>query len=321
MKFSGISARMLHGLGVATVAAILALAGCGGGTEIQRFHPTRILAFGDESSVILKDGPSAGRKYTVNGVQTTTTGVPTTTILCTIDPLWIQVVANNFGLAFDECVGGAGTSSGRILAQVNADVAHVTTQIDTFMAVDEFSHNDIVTVMAGQNDVLQQYALYPATQEDTLAQTLAERGKLLAQQVNRVAISGAAVIVVRIPDVGLTPFGQAQGTANAALLSRLTSAFNSALQLNLINDGHLIGLVFGDAVIKNIHDFPVNMSDVSNAACRDPATLDLPNCTNQTLTTGATETGWLWAGSVELGPVGHLNIGNLAAQRATSNPF
>ena len=64
--------------GVATLAGLLALAGmasCGGGGQVDPFVPNRILAFGDELSVIQPDG----RKYTVNAFRITdaTTSPPT----------------------------------------------------------------------------------------------------------------------------------------------------------------------------------------------------------------------------------------------------
>ncbi|MED5620469.1 SGNH/GDSL hydrolase family protein [Ideonella sp. BN130291] len=330
MKFSGISARAaLRCFAGAAAAALLALAGCGGGDQIDPFRPNRILAFGDEASVIVPNGTSQGLKYTINSFAAPASSAenpnPPAVAVCTSNPLWIQSVASAFGLVFDECKGSAATSSGKILATVSAKSTDIATQIDNFLATSNggFTDKDVVTLMAGQNDVLEQYALYPATPEATIMDNLRVRAKALAEQANRIAVAGPAVIVVRIPDVGLTPFARAQETANpgrAALLSRMTLEFNTALQLNLINDGHLIGLVFGDTAIQNLTNFSTGLN-VTAAACTAPATADLLGCTTANLATGISSTSHLWAGSTMLSPVGQSSIGSLAANRAISNPF
>jgi lysophospholipase L1-like esterase len=332
MKFSGFSARVaLRCFAGAAAAAVMALAGCGGGDQIDPFRPNRILAFGDEASVIVPNGTSQGLKYTINSFAAPASSAqnpnPPAVAVCTSNPLWIQSVASAFGLVFDECKGSATTSSGKILATVGAKAADVGTQIDTFLASTSgpFTEKDVVTLMAGQNDVLELYALFPATAEASLAESLRERAKALAAQANRIAVAGPAVVVVRIPDVGLTPFARTEDTANpgrAALLSRLTLEFNTALQLNLINDGHLIGLVFGDTAVQNLTNFSSGLN-VTTPACLTPATASLLTCTSQStsLVTGGSSTSHLWAGSTMLGPVGQSSIGSLAANRAVSNPF
>lgn len=353
MKVSGISARAWRwGAGVAAgamAAGVLALSGCGGGTPIDPFRPTRIIAFGDEYSVINTDTAKgqAGAKYTVNAFAVAASGATSTTIDCTLNASWVQSVAGAFGLAFKACPGGVSNPNGLDFAQAGAKVADVATQIASFQASGDgpFKDSDIVTVMAGQNDVLAAYDQYPATPEDALVQQLTDRGKSLAQQVNNIALAGPAVIVVRIPDLGLTPYAVKQNNLNAgraALLSRLSMAYNTALQLNLINDGHLIGLVFGDSETQNMVNFSIARnpnsasypySNVTDPVCasaaaatstgRDDASL-LLTCTTSTLVgdaTASTYGNYLWAGNIMLGPLGQSTIGTSAASRAISNPF
>jgi phospholipase/lecithinase/hemolysin len=328
MKFTGLLARGGRRLGAIAglAASALVLASCGGGTEVQRFHPTRIVAFGDEASVIT----TSGLKYTINALVATNNGTGST-IDCTSNPLWIQDVAGAFGLAFQNC--GDLSATGIDLAVPNAKATDIGTQVENFLALAgasrPFSHSDIVTVMAGTHDVLEQYAQYPATPEDTLTGVLKQRADALADTVNQIALSGAPVIVMRIPDVGLTPFGQAQGTDNAAVLSRLTLAFNTELQLHLINDGHLIGIVFGDSQIQSLVTYAsiYGIANTTNPACSQASniTVDdtqvLTECTANTLATGATTTSYLWAGNISLSPYGQNQLGQLAASRAINNPF
>ena len=59
----------LAGISMAVAAAGL-MAACGGGTsQVEPFKPGRVIAFGDESSVIVNDGANNGRKYSVNGLD------------------------------------------------------------------------------------------------------------------------------------------------------------------------------------------------------------------------------------------------------------
>ncbi len=347
MKFSGIPAQALRVFAVVVSAVTGLMAGCGGGTQIDPFRPTRALAFGDEYSVVT----STKLKYTVNAVTTPASSAsnptPSPVISCEYNRLWMQSVALSFGLYFDECLPSTSTSSGsKILAKAGAkavaDSAGDTTvkqQVDGFLqAGGQFTDNDIVTVMAGLNDVVALYKQYPATQESTLLSTAEARGKALAEQVNRIAVAGPAVIVMRIPDVSLTPYGRAQTEAGRTLLHKLTDTFNTSMQLSLINDGHLIGLVFGDVEIEGISRAvdldakPYNIVNNKNAVClaakdsaADPHDVDqLPGCTAETasLVTGVTDANtYLWAGNLMLGPIGQDRLGAIASTRALNNPF
>ncbi len=257
---------------------------------------------------------------------------------CRANPLWIQSVASAFGLYFKACprsdaAGDVSAANGLILATPNAKAADVKTQIDNFLASGQsFGDRDLVTVMAGTHDVVEQYRLYPATPEATLLKNIEQRGKDLAAQVNRIAVTGAPVILLRIPNVGLTPYGVAQGAERAALLKRLTDAFNNALQLNIINDGHLIGLVYADTdvdfVVRNAT--ALGLANATTPACKAAATgtdpLDsslLLACSSNEVDLVAASAGanYYWAGHLQLGPYGQSRLGSAAASRALNNPF
>src|SRR4051794_7480576 len=82
------------------VLVALWLASCGGGDQVEKFVPNRVIAFGDETSVMDDTlNPGNGRKYSVNGTVSTTDQ----TIDCRKNPLWIQYVASNYGLVFPQC--------------------------------------------------------------------------------------------------------------------------------------------------------------------------------------------------------------------------
>jgi outer membrane lipase/esterase len=315
--------------GLASLAGLLALAGlasCGGGGQVEPFEPNRILAFGDELSVIQADG----RKYTVNAFRITdsTTTPPTestTEVDCARNPIWIQSVAAAFGLVFDRCPGTATTTSGQVMAQAGHKVADLAAQIAAVQGA-ALNENDLALVMVGMNDILELYGNYPGSSRDALLAEARNRGTALGERVNALARSGPAVVVMTVPDLGLTPFARAQNTSTndptrSALLTDLSAAFNSRMSVALINDGRLIGLAYGDIESQNLFLFPSSfgLTNVTDAAC--VATATLPDCTTSTLVTGATAATYLWADALLPASALQSRLGTIAASRARSNPF
>jgi lysophospholipase L1-like esterase len=312
--------------GMAALAALGALASCGGGGLVVPFNPTRILAFGDELSVIESDG----RKYTVNAFKitdSTTNPVTesTTELDCTRNPIWIQTVATNFALPFDRCLGTATAAKSQILAAAGAKVADLPTQLAAIAGAAR-SHSDLALVMIGMNDILELYAQYPATSRDALLTEARNRGSTLGNFVNALATSGPAVVVLTMPDIGLSPFALAENTntgdtTRAAFISELVAAFNNRMSVTLINDGRLIGLAYADIETQNEAKFPSSfaLTNVIDAVCASSATL--PGCTTATLVSGATASAYLWADSLRLGPSTQARLGTLAQARARNNPF
>lgn len=301
------------------VALAVALAGCGGGGgQIEPFKPTRILSFGDESSVIT----ATGRKYTINAVNDTTGAIE-----CAGNPLWNQTLASTFGLVFPECNPTAvAAPTGKIYARPGAKVADVKTQIDGHLAAGSIDAKTLITVLAGANDVLELYAQYPAQSEAALRAEATARGRLLAAQVNRLADAGGRIILPTLPDMGLTPFALKENTAKAdpnrsKLLTSLTSAFNNELTLRVTLDGRQLGVVFGDELLQTLVKFAsgYGYTNVVDGACL--STSPVPNCTSKTLATNATTTTWLWANDTLLSPAGQSRLGSIAQTRALSNPF
>ncbi|MDQ2733954.1 MAG: SGNH/GDSL hydrolase family protein [Pseudomonadota bacterium] len=315
------------------LAAALLLASCGGGTTNNSFVPTRIIAFGDETSVIDDfQGDGNGRKYSINATVSATDP----TLDCQSNPIWIQTLATNYGhLVFPQCNPGptpVDNPPSRIRATFGAMAADLSTQIDAQLAESAFHDGDLVTVLVGVNDVLAQYAQYPDLSEATLTANLAAAGALAGSQVNRLADAGAKVIVTTIPDIGYSPFAVAERTAHIdtdrqQLLIRLVSRYNASLRSSLTNDGHRIGLVTMDQLVESVAGFSgLNgfidsadpACDLSQSLLSPPSILD---CTDFTLVPNATPTNYLWADDRHLSFGGQLSLGNLALQRAQSNPF
>lgn len=315
-----VSQKIKRSLALAAVAVAALVAGCGGGgtAQIDPFKPTRIIAFGDESGTILQ----SGKKYTINGLNT-----DTQLIDCKLNPVWSQVLSAGFGMVYPQCnTDFVALPQGIMYATAGDKVADVQARIDQHLSSDGFGPKDLVALFVGVNDILELYRQFPAVSREALIGEAQARGKLLAAQANRIANANGRVLVSTIFDVGLTPFGQNEKQQQididrSVLLNDLSAAFNTALRLNLLNDGRLIGLVLTDETIQQIVRFPgaFGFSNVTQAACR--ADVAPQECTTNTLQPDASATTWLWAGNTLLSPGAQQRIGTAALTRAKNNPF
>ncbi len=311
------AARMAARL--AAVAMLLA-SGCGGSVEQQEaFVADRVLVFGDETSALSSDG----RRWGINGLDATGTRID-----CESEPLWVQSVASLYGYRFAACLQGVPDREprGLMYAQPDAQVADLAGQIDTLRTTTRVRDRDLALVMAGANDIWALYAQFPERSEAALLADARARGEQLASAVNRLIGLGARVILVTLPDLGLSPDARAQnvlhagtGFDRAALVSRLTAVFNERLSVRVVQDGRLIGLAQMDQTSLAIARDPGNygFANISEAAClRAP-----PDCTTATLVEGASSGSFLWADGRRLSPGGQAQIASLAVARARGNPF
>lgn len=303
--------------GLAAVA-LAALAACGGGKgQIEPFAPTRLISFGDEQSLLTADG----KRYSVNALKSGTT---TGEVDCAGNPIWVQSLTSQFGLVLAQCNPENKPVTAFLRGSVGAKVADVKAQIDQQLASGSVGPKDLLLVNVGFYDVLEAYQQFPTRSEGELIGLLQQRGRDLAQQVNRLANANGRVVVLTVIDAGLTPAGLNEkatktDTDRAALLTRLTNAFNVAMRLALIEDGRLIGLVLADEAITTAVRFPgaFGYTDVTQGACN----VALPNCTTATLRSEVGTNVWLWADSLRLGAAGQSLVGNAALTRAVNNPF
>lgn len=342
----------------ALVAAVLAagiVAGCGGGTsQVVAYIPDRLIVLGEESSV-LDDSADAGtttgnaRKYTVNGIDTTTS-----TASCSTLPIVPQFVAARYGMVFGACLGGATTTPTAFdYAKAGARVEGVDGLHAQLARAGALGAGDLLTVWFGVNDLIDIYRRQ-ATGEWTEAQALAEAQRLgmLAAQIisDEILATGAHALVFTAPDVGLSPYARARvTTADPAAagvgpdadamtrLSKLASEFNGYLRVSIDPkryDGRNYGLVFPDEAVQAINANPANFTaylaspyNVTDAVC---TVADLRACTSATDATGANSGGMvagttfstnLWAGDRWLSYPAHYLIGTQAQSRLNALPF
>lgn len=307
----------LRWAGALTLVMAAAVAGCGGSERVESYEPTRIVSFGDELSLINADG----KKYSVNGFNSTNTS----TLDCTVNPVWNQILASDFGLAFPQCPGSITNANGKMLATLGAKVADVEAQVLQFRSGDTFVPETLVTVAVGQHDVLEAFQAVQAgtLTVDAAKAQLTSLGKRLAAVVNGIANdgSGSRVVYSTAPDLVLSPYGRALSSGDQGTLTALTSHFNTEFRSAVTNDGRYVGLIMAEAQVSYVTNYPGSFSvtDVSTAGC----TTALPDCTTATLQSAASSssTYYLWADSTHPGPAFHTRFGSVAVSRARNNPF
>lgn len=317
MIFSSKAAQRLQRVvaGLASAAALALVASCGGQTtQVEAFIPQRLFAFGDETSALTV----SGQRFGVNGLD------ERGNLDCLAQPIWVQQVAGYYGFYFAECNPSGLDPKAKMLAAAGTRVADLTAQIEAQVAAGGFRASDMSLVLAGANDIIELYRQYPGRPESSLTEEAKARGRQLGGVVNRLIELKSKVIVSTVPDIGMTPFALAEKAANfdtdrAAMLTRLTRAFNGQVGVSILLDGRYVGLMQTDLGLQAIARSPGSsgFADITGAIC----TVALPLCTTATLVTGADPNQYLWADDRWLAPGGQNRLGALALDRARRNPF
>jgi len=286
----------------------LGLVSCGG-SQIEPFQPNQIILLGDENTVLAADG----RHYSMNG---TDNGV----FDCNLLPTWTQQLVANFGRSLDRCRASGTNGPGITRGAPGAKAADLPGQIDAQLAAGAVTNKDLFVLMIGLNDIIECYET-PASCNSP-GTTLADRGTLVAHQVNRVIDAGGRVLVSTVHDVGLTPYARAKDALNsgeAAKLTQMTDAFNARVRVDILQDGRFVGLVLADDQSRAMAKAPAafGLGNVTDPACA----VAPPDCTTSTLVSGATSATHLWADDRHFGPVMQNQVALSAETRARNNPF
>lgn len=358
----------------AAAALLVACGGGGEGDQSARVEYGKLVTFGDSLSDVgsynasLSDGTPGvvaalhGGRYTINTGEAvnwtellaTTLGVtalcPAQTGLNTYEPAlhfppvptvehvecfsYAQGgarVTNPVGpgninlLALGDPTGALGQLTKPIVEQVNR---HLTKVGGTFAA------DDLVTVMAGGNDLIMNDATYKALVGMGMSDEAAEAqvkaymeaaGTELAGYIKDLIVAKGAtrVVVVNLPDISNTPrYLNADADAGTpeddhvsqAMIQRLVVAFNAklaeglqntqanVLQIDAYNVGH----------DQTAHPAQYGLTNVTEPAC-DLAHMPLPTslvCTVDSLVADATET-WQYADEVHPSPYGYKLLAQL----------
>lgn len=258
--------------------------------------------------------------------------------ICSDYPLWIQSLARSYGLGYQqqcpaESAGGAVT-----YAAAGATVADTAAQVASHRG--EIGSNTLVTIMAGQHDIL---AAYKDVRDngkdlDVARDEMTARGKALAAVVNEVYDRGAHVMFVRLHNLGFSPLARADGSTGQDRMRLLTLSFNNGLLTSVRNDGIRVGLVnFYDRSFE-LERYPgyAGVTDISSSVCS--ATVYKPDgsavaaapagvpggdsllyCSNMTVDRGAES--YFWSDSFNLAPRAQAYLAQWAYRRAFDETF
>ena len=271
----------------AVISILTACGGPGSGSSNGGGTPTpaggiqlQIVSFGDSLSDVGTYAPIAsavgGGRFTTNPGQVWTQDVAqyygdTLGAAFTIDITHKLSAQGGFGYA----EGGATVATPANLYDFLTDVIGniempVNQQVSSYLATyGSFNSGQLVLVWAGANDVLRAGAL-PAA-----AQTVQTAATTLAQIIGQIVHNGAThVVVVNLPNIGLSPTGLASSDGGATL-SELSQMFNDSLNSALQADGLQGNVIQIDSytwVDQIIANFQANGFVVSNTgqAC-DPS--------------------------------------------------
>jgi BarA-like signal transduction histidine kinase len=243
-------------------------------------------------------------------------------------------VASGYGLVFPQCnSSGVLTTSAEMKAVAGAKVADVVAAVQAYQGTTGFTRATLVTLMAGQNDILAAYADWVAgtlTRAQATAQ-VAAAGKTLGTLVNTITASGngGRVLYATPPNIGYSPFAASEVASSGSedrrtMLRELTAAFVEAMRLAVTNDGAYAALVTADqltvSMATNANLAAYSLTNNTEAAC---TVTPLTSCTVATLVSGAASSGttYLWADAKVPGPNWQARVGSAALSRARNNPF
>ena len=257
--------------GLATLLA-WGLAGCGGGSDGNqklRVSYSSLISFGDSLSDVgtYKVGTVAalgGGKYTVNSASDKNWTELIAAQLGLSAPcaaqtgldgdamLGFSVPVANFSNCFNYAQGGSRVTlpvgpANSLLALLtppdpSAALGQLTVpildQITTHLAKvnGKFSGTELVTVMAGANDLFMYLgAIGPKFLPEEAVYAMGEAGAEMASQIKTLIVANGAksVVVLNIPDVKGTPFGQSTSAGTQGLIDLMVATFNTRLQAGL----------------------------------------------------------------------------------------
>ena len=256
------------------VLAAMLLAACGGsddGDQSPRVQYTSMVSFGDSLSDVgtyatatLKAASGGRGEYTVNGA----TGRNWTELLAAQAKLpapcaaqtglqasgplaaFAEATVNHAG-CFSYAQGGArvtnpvGPSNRALLALGDTSgylgqlTVPVVTQIQNHLTAvgGKFSGTELVTVLAGGNDVFLNLAAVGAGSATPTqgVQAMGQAGAELAAYIKTAIVGNGAtrVVVANLPDVSQTPFAYALPAQTQGLINTMVTTFNAQLHAGL----------------------------------------------------------------------------------------
>lgn len=278
-----------------------------------------MIAFGDGMS----DVGQKGTRYTVNDGSVNN---------------WTLLVASGYGKTLTaSSAGGKSYAAGnaRIVAKPDAAGSNTTLtvkeQIDSFLASNTFTGDDLVMINGGISDVIANMAAVNAGTMTTEQMITASRqaGTDFAAQIRRLVNAGAKYVVVAgTYDLSKTPW--ATDIGRTTVLNSASSAFNEGLLVGIVDLGANV-LYVDLAYYANLYTSSPSAYGFENATKAVCTSVDATDgigigagkvnsalCTTSTLLASANQDKYAFADSVYLTPSAQRQFGTYAYDRLRS---
>lgn len=276
---------------------------------------------------VLSPSIQAVTKLELDNSATPLQRTTTTFYNCATPSIWVQVVARAYGRGFQSQCPSDAYGNAVSYAAYGAKSDDVVAQIAAHRG--ELGGGVLATIMAGQNDVLEQYALVQATPsyEAAAIAELQARADRMAAAVKDAIGTGAKVMLALTPSLNESPKAFS-GSDDAALLSRLTVAYNDRLYvrgLGNVSGRDLVGVnpdTFTNTSTRStsyVYRTPLcNTAAVTlpDGTSPVPAGKEVKYCNTNTLVSSGSTSTYMWADNTHFAPLGHGLIGSLGFNRA-----
>ncbi|HEX7910890.1 MAG TPA: SGNH/GDSL hydrolase family protein [Paraburkholderia sp.] len=274
-----INNRVRVAISAVLIALLASCGGGGGGGSSNASNPPggvhlQIVSFGDSLSDVGTYAPIAsvvgGGRFTTNPGQVWTQDIAqyygdTLTAAFTIGLTHQLSAQGGFGYAEGGSTVATPANQYDFLSDVIGNIEMpVNQQVSSYLSAHgSFNSGQLVLVWVGANDVLR------AGSPPTAVPTVQTAATTLAQIVGQIVQSGAThVVVINVPNVGLSPKGIASSDGGANL-TQLSQLFNGTLNIALQTNGLQSKVILIDSytwVGQVIANFQANGFSVSNTA-------------------------------------------------------
>lgn len=338
-------------LAIATAAILVGCGGGSGGDQQLRTKYTSLVSFGDSLSDVgtYKVGgvlAMDGGQYTVNsataknwtellaaqmglpapcpaqkgldGNATYGFSVPVTNIAACLN--YAQGgsrITNPVGPG-NKALGGGNATLGQLTVPVSVQI---TSHLDKVGG--KFSGSEMVTVMAGANDVFINLSSVGAVlmTPEIAVKAMANAGYELAAYVkSQILEKGATkVLVLNIPDIKGSPFGKSQNDMTQGLIDLMVTTFNAQLKTGLKDtQGVLLVDAYTASKEETANPAQFGISNATAPACildnpRKNALSSSLVCNSSNVVSGDVSK-YLFADSVHLTPYGYQLLAQLVAK-------
>jgi len=355
----------------ATLGAALLVAACGGGDDLASVPFTSMVSFGDSLSDVgsYRVGAvaaSGGGRYTVNptnpatatnwtellaaqlgqkapcaaqtGLTPTVSGPSNPAVAPVNHPGCLNYAQG--GARVTNPVGPGNSLLGSPSNQLGQLTVPVVTQISNHLARSggSFSGTELVTVMAGANDVFINLATIAPTigslvanGADAAAATntastaavtaMGTAGAELAAYIRTQIVAKGAnyIAVVNLPDVSKTPFAYTQDASTQGLINTMVTTFNAQLKSGLAGAAGVVLVdAYTDGRLQAANPASYGISNAVGVACNLAS--PVPNAFGSSLVCNASNLNagdvsrFLFADSVHPTPYGHYLLSQLVGK-------